>query len=237
MLLLDASDAAGTRRAQQALVRDTQKHVMDAPARWIDPFFENAILTRLAPTRVTPNQVTLVASALGFLAAWGLWHGHLALALPLMFLVGWLDGVDGKLARLRLHYTRVGAAESFFDFAYENAWWIALSAFLAGAGHGETALWLGAALVAGNLLDEVNYTLSDAWLGRSLDLLTPADGAFRLVAGRRNIYVVILAIATLLGSTWAGFVVCSLWAVATGLAHAARLGFAVRGGAGAEAAA
>jgi len=228
ILLLDASSEEGARAAEDALVRDTQKHVMDAPARWVDPVFENAMLRRLAPTRITPNQVTLAALALGLVAAWWLWRGWLALALPAMFLVGWLDGVDGKLARLRLHYSRLGAGDAYFDFVYENAWWIALAAFLAGSGHGDAAVWAGVALVAGNLLDEIAYTLGGAWLGTSLDLLTPADAAFRVIAGRRNVYVWILALATLAGATWQGFVACSAWAVVTAIAHAARLSFALR---------
>lgn len=218
-------DAA--RAAARALVLATQKHVMDAPARWIDPPIENAIVARLAPTRVTPNQVTIACTLLGFVAAWLLWHGIFALALPLMYGVGWLDGVDGKLARLRLHYSPLGAGESYFDFAYENAWWIALAAYLSGAGHTDAVAW-GAALVGGNLLDEIAYTLGHARLGVALDLLSPADGAFRLVAGRRNIYAAMLLVATLAGSPYGGLVAMGAWAVVTGVAHALRLVIALR---------
>ncbi len=100
----DAAFAAG-----RALVRATQKHVMDAPARWLDPPIENAIVTRIAPTRLTPNHVTIACTVLGFAGAWLLWNGAFALALPVLYVVGWLDGVDGKLARLRLHYSTLGA--------------------------------------------------------------------------------------------------------------------------------
>lgn len=221
-------DETRAREVGWRLVEATQKHVMDAPARWLDPHVENRLLHWLAPTRVTPNQVTLACLPLGFLAAWLLLHGVFALALPLMYLVGWLDGVDGKLARLRLHYSRLGAGEAYFDFAIENAWWIALSAWLAGEGHGSAAWWWGAALVLGNLLDEIAYTLSQAWLGTSLDLLTPADAAFRLVAGRRNVFVAMLLVAVLLGSPWGGLVAMGAWAAVTGVAHAVRLWFALQ---------
>lgn len=227
ILYLAARSPEAAKAAERALVRATQKHVMDAPARWIDPPIENALVTRLAPTRITPNQVTIACTLLGFIAAWLLWHGIFALALPLMYLVGWLDGVDGKLARLRLHYSPLGAGESYFDFAYENAWWIALTAQLAGAGHADAVAW-GAALVGGNLLDEIAYTLGHARLGVALDLLSAADGAFRLVAGRRNIYAAMLLVATLVGSPYAGLVVMGAWAVVTGVVHALRLAFALR---------
>lgn len=218
---------AGASHADDELVRGTQKHVMDAPARWIDPFFENAIVRRLAPTRITPNQITIGATLLGFVAAGFLFRQHYGVALVLMYLVGWLDGCDGKLARLRLHYSSLGAGESYFDFAYENAWWIALGAGLAEAGHAEAFAWT-AALVGGNLLDEIVYTISQAKLGISIDLLSPADGAFRLVAGRRNVYAAMLLVAVLLGSPSGGLKAMGAWAVVTGVVHGLRLVAALR---------
>lgn len=211
----------------RALVLATQKHVMDAPARWIDPWVENALVARLAPTRITPNQITVGATLLGFVAAAFLWHRSYGVALALMYLVGWLDGCDGKLARLRLHYSPLGAGESYFDFAYENAWWIALAAGLAHAGHAD-AWSFGAILVVGNLLDEIAYTISQAKLGTSLDLLTPADGAFRIVAGRRNVYSAMLLVAVLAGSPHGGLMAMGTWAVVTGVVHTIRLVTALR---------
>ena len=223
IILRDCSSQGMVGEVEQVLIHATQKQVMDAPARWLDPPIENAIVRRIASSRITPNQVSLVCTLLGFIAAAFLWNGWFVVALPLMFLVGWLDGVDGKLARLRLEYSRLGSAESFLDFAYENAWWIALTAYLAHAGHWPSALWFGAALVGGNLLDEIAYTIGHVRLGKALDLLSPADATFRLIAGRRNIYVVMLTVAILAGSPFAGLVVTGCWAVITGLIHTGRL--------------
>lgn len=222
ILLLDASTPERAAAATERLVRATQKQVMDAPARWIDPCFENAMLRRIAPTRITPNGVTLIGTAIGLVAAALLYQGWIWPAFSLMLLVGWLDGVDGKLARLRLHYTRLGAAESYLDFLYENAWWLALTAHLHGT-YGDAALLAGGALILGNLLAEGMLTLGFAYLENSLDLLSPFDRAFRIVAGRRNVFVWILILATLAGSLWAGFAACAVWAMLTGVEHAARL--------------
>jgi phosphatidylglycerophosphate synthase len=229
ILLMDGSLPGATRTVQDALLLATEKHVMDAPARWVDPYAENAIVRRLVDTPVTPNHVTFFSLAIGLAAAAFLYLGWWALALPVMFLVGWLDGVDGKMARLRLQYSRIGEAESLFDFTYENAWWLALTLHFVGSGQGAVAGWLGVAWLAANLVDEVAYTVAGEWLGGSLDLLTPQDGAFRLIAGRRNIYVYMLAAAVLAGSMWAGFVACSVWAAITAGVHLARLFLASRG--------
>jgi len=228
ILLLDVSTPTAAARAEAPLVQSTQKLVMDAPARWIDPLPENWLLRRLAPTRVTPDHVTLAAAAIGAVAAWLLWRGWLAAALPLMLGVGWLDGVDGKLARLRLEFSRLGASEALLDFAVENAWWIALTVHLAGR-YGEAALAAGAALIGGNLADEIAYTAGHARLGRALDLLSPADRSFRLVAGRRNIYVWILCAFAIAGSAQAGLAACGVWALVTAAVHWARLAGRLRG--------
>ncbi len=228
ILLLDVSTPADAALAEGTLVRSTQKNVMDAPARWIDPLPEDWLLRRLAPTAVTPNHVTTAGVALGALAAGLLWGGWLWAALPSMLVVGWLDGVDGKLARLKLHYSRLGELEALLDFAVENAWWIALTAFEA-RGRGAAAYLAGAALLGGNLADEIAYTIGHARLGRALDLLSPGDRAFRLVAGRRNIYVWVMCLAALASAPWHGFVACGMWALATASVHGMRLARAWRG--------
>ena len=118
----------------------------------------------------------------------------------------------------------VGEWKSYFDFAYENAWWFALTIwFHASSGDPTLALCAGIALLGGNLLDEIAYTLGHRWLGTALDVLSQKDAAFRLVAGRRNVYTAILLVGCLGGVSLGGFVVAGGWAVVTGCAHSVRL--------------
>ncbi len=225
--VLRVTDGESAKRATHKLIRSTQKHVMDAPARWLDPLVENAIVRLLAPTFVRPNHVTYAALGVGLVAAFLLVRGAFVAAFVLMYLVEWLDGVDGKLARLRLEYSRVGAWESYFDFVYENAWWLALTLRFHGVASPVSGAMAGVALIGGNLLDEIAYTVGQRALGTSLDLLSPWDAHFRLVAGRRNIYVAILLAATVVGRPFAGLVVAGGWAVCTGVVHTGRLGMAL----------
>ena len=228
ILLLDASSPEAAARAETLLIQRTQKLVMDWPARWIDPHFENAMVRWLAPTRIGPDAVTWVGAAIALAGAALLWKGWLVAAIPFMLLTGWLDGVDGKLVRLRLKGGWVGDAESVVDFFVENSWWAALAVWFHGAGMGETAIWVWAAFFAGSLIDDSTYFLADIFLGENIDLLTPADGAFRLVAGRRNVYVWYLTVGFLTGFAWQGFVLCAVWAILTGPIHAVRLAVALR---------
>ncbi len=223
ILLLDAASPEVAARAETQLIQRTQKLVMDWPARWIDPHFESAIVRWLAPTRVGPDAVTWFGAAIALVGAALLYKGWLIASIPFMLLTGWLDGVDGKLVRLRLKGGWVGDAESLVDFVLENSWYVALAAWFHGAGMGDSAIWVWAVLAVGNAIDECSYFLAEILLGGTLDLLSAADGAFRLVAGRRNVYVWYLTVAFLTGFAWEGFVLCAVWAILTGLTHAVRL--------------
>lgn len=85
----------------------------DSPlAHWIDRRLSWRISYRLAQTRITPNQVTIAATALGLVSAWlfaspGYWPRLLASALLMVAIT--LDGVDGELARLKLAESSSGA--------------------------------------------------------------------------------------------------------------------------------
>src|SRR5262245_3850264 len=103
------------REAELRLARQLRHEsaAKDAPlARWLDRRLSWRISHWLAHTAVTPNQVTLAATALGLLSAWlfaspDYWP---RLAAALLFLVSTtLDGVDGELARLKLTESRLGA--------------------------------------------------------------------------------------------------------------------------------
>lgn len=80
-------------------------------ARLLDRRISWRISLRLARTKITPNQVTLANTCLGFLCAWMFaipsygWR----LAASLLFLVSiTIDGVDGELARLQMSETDWG---------------------------------------------------------------------------------------------------------------------------------
>ena len=92
----------------ERLLRDaTQKGVLDFPALVHAPI-EKWLVSHLCRTTITPNQITLGTAVLGLgvtlLYACGyLWSGVL-----LALVIGVLDGIDGKLARLKAQTTKLG---------------------------------------------------------------------------------------------------------------------------------
>lgn len=132
-------------------------HKGAAVEEWIDLRFFRPLgvrlVRRLAPTRVSPDQVTLGALLVGLVA------GHLfvypsfranALGLGLFVLSEILDSADGQLARLRGSSTRLGAV---LDGISDNARFLNLYLHLLArvllAARGPAPLLIGLAAVAG----------------------------------------------------------------------------------------
>ena len=155
-----------------------QRRTQELPARYFDPFFENLIVRRLAPSAITANQVTLATTLLGFLVAALYATGWLRVGVLLAIFVEVLDGVDGKLARITRTTSIAGEYEHILDFFYENSWWLALGFFL--SKNGSKFAWHAALLmVAFDLADNIVYSVADVKWHRSVDNATAFLSRFR----------------------------------------------------------
>ena len=204
----------------QILLDYIQRRTQELPARYFDPFFENLIVRRLAPSAITANQVTLATTLLGFLVAAFYATGWLRLGVLLAIFVEVLDGVDGKLARITRTTSKAGEYEHILDFFYENSWWLALGFFL--SKNGSKFAWHAALLmVAFDLADNIVYSVADVKWHRSVDNATPFLSWFRLIGGRRNIYTWLFLPGFFLGIPAISFYSAIAWAGVTAAIHAA----------------
>ena len=142
---------------QAILMESTQKGVLDLPAQYLHPVPENWITRRLVDTGVTPTHVTLVSNLIAFAAVGLFWRGELAVGVLMAMAVGVLDGVDGKLARLKLVYSRFGdRLDHVLDLLYEPLWYLAIGSFLSGtAEDSNLPLLIGAGIIL--------FSFSTAW--------------------------------------------------------------------------
>ncbi len=209
------------RAAWRILLDSVQKRALDLPGQYFDTPFENALVRRLAPTRITPNQITLATLVIAAGVAWLFARGWLRIGVVIALVVGVLDGVDGKLARLKIATSKLGELEHVGDFFYENSWYLAL------ASHFGAALpvlwWAGVGLVLLDLTDSLLYAAAQRRTGAMLDELSTFDRRFRAVAGRRNVYVWFFVIGFFTGHAPAAFACAVGWACVTVLVHAARV--------------
>jgi phosphatidylglycerophosphate synthase len=216
--LYQVTDEASAEAGWKILLDHVQKRTLELPAQYFDPTFENLLIRRLAGTRVTANQVTLVTALLGFVVAALYYAGWLRVGVLIAIFVEVLDGVDGKLARITCTTSRAGEYEHILDFFYENSCYLALGLHLR---HGGSPHALKAALlmILFDLTDNVAYSLMDVRLGLSLDNASPFLARLRLIAGRRNIYNWLFLVGFFLGFPNHAFFVAVVWAGITAAIH------------------
>lgn len=204
--------AASSREAEKVLLRWAQKGVhftsqLNAP-------IENLIVRLVGRSRlVTPNRVTLLVNALAIPAILLFLAGRFLEASLLSYLIGILDGVDGKLARVRGVLTRLGHLEHSFDALYEQALYASFAAGLALHGWGMTALQLGLALLVVDSFVRHIYNQFTLVTGIPLKRYSYFDKLFAKVDGRRNVYLLYIVALSALGAP--------LYALIAALVHSA----------------
>lgn len=213
-------DEASAPAATRQIVAATQKGCLDWPARFLHPFPENLMVRLLAPTPVTPNQVTALTAIVGIAAAVGFATGWLWTGLILALITGPLDGVDGKLARTRVEFSRWGDLEHLVDKILEYAWYLCIAWYFSGL-RGSGLPWAVAALIiVPAIAESVQGEFFRRLTGIQLDDAGTAERRIRLFAGRRNTFLWTWAIFALFGLWFEGFVLLAVYSVATtGLAQ------------------
>ncbi len=110
-----AGDETSRRIAEEGLIRSLGGATTDDGfmARHVDRRVSRFFSRRLAHTRVSPNQITLIGMSIGLLGAFFLYLPDYAFRLSgalLFVLCVVIDGVDGEVARLKLMETDFGHA-------------------------------------------------------------------------------------------------------------------------------
>lgn len=197
--------------AKRALVRWAQKgdhftSILNAPV-------ENALVRLLGDRKaVTPNRVTLAVDVLSLPAILLFVNGQFLLAGILSYLLAILDGIDGKLARVRGVLTKFGRLEHSLDTLYEQAFFASFALGLALHGYGFLAASLGMAFLVVDCFVRHVYNQFALITGSLLKYYTPFDRAFATIDGRRNAYLIYIILFSALGYP--------LLALVTAFAHA-----------------
>jgi len=188
------------KRGKRILVKDTQKKrgASDFIAHYLNRPIENAIVYHLSDLKVTPNQLTVATNVLAWLVTYLFFSGHLLIGSILTFMVGVMDGLDGKLARIRKRETRLGRMEHAFDLLFEFSWLIALALFLSRA-EGLLPLELCMFTLMFTAFYRFCYDQFSRTMKVSLDTYGRFERAFRRVAGRRNIYNIYMLVGVIFG--------------------------------------
>jgi 1L-myo-inositol 1-phosphate cytidylyltransferase / CDP-L-myo-inositol myo-inositolphosphotransferase len=204
--------------AERFLRDATQSGVLDFPALVHAPI-EKWIVSHLCRTSITPNQITLGTGILGLSVTLLYAFGHLWVGALLALLVGILDGVDGKLARLKVQTTRIGKGEHLLDYFVEMSWWAALAYHFHATGQVRYAYVIWLIFLACDSLERLAKWSVELRVGRSIDDVSRFDRLVRYVAGRRNIYTWLFTFCLLAGAPATGFILLCFWGMATAAIH------------------
>ena len=158
--------------------------------------------------------VTLFVAAISLAAGIAFATGWLWTGLVLALVSGPLDGVDGKLARSRLEFSRWGDLEHLLDKIAEYGWYLALAGHFA-VTRGEGPWALAALIVVVALAETLSGEFYRRFTGTQLDDAGPPERRFRLIGGRRNTYFWTLLPFAAAGAWYAGFIMIAVYATLT----------------------
>ncbi|MFZ4109444.1 MAG: CDP-alcohol phosphatidyltransferase family protein [Polymorphobacter sp.] len=208
-------DATGADAATGQLIAAAQKGCLDWPARFLHPLPENLLVRLLAPTAITPNQVTAATAVVGIAAAIAFGAGWLWTGLILALVTGPLDGVDGKLARTKVEFSKWGDLEHLLDKILEYTWFLCVAWFFSGE-RGTAMPWAVAALIIlPAIAESVQGEFFRRLTGAQLDDAGDAERRIRLFAGRRNTFLWTWTGCALFGLWFEGFVLLAVYSVVT----------------------
>jgi phosphatidylglycerophosphate synthase len=210
--------------AESVLLAAAQKGALDLPALIHAPI-ENFLISHLCKTAITPNQLTVLSNLVAWGATFFFATGHLVSGAILALAVGLLDGLDGKQARVKVETSKAGKLEHWFDALFENSWWIALAYHFQRTGELPGAFRYLLILIGAEASGGLAKWSIVRSCGRSLDELSGFDRAVRLVGGRRNVHVWILALGLLSGAPAKAFVVIAFWETITAVIQLVRAGW------------
>ena len=203
------------RAGTDSLILAAQKGCLDWPARFLHPWPENMLVRLLAPTRITPNMVTLATGAIGLAAAAAFATGWLWTGLILALITGPLDGVDGKLARTRNEFSRWGDLEHLLDKVLEYIWYLCVAWHFAGVQQSTLPWAIAAMIILPAVAEAVQGEFFRRMTGIQLDDAGPTERRIRLVAGRRNTFLWSWLPMAAAGLWFEGFVMIAVYSIIT----------------------
>lgn len=185
---IDIDSEEELKRAKEMIIENASKNPSDALACYVHKPIENKLVAVISNYSITPNQLSILVNILAYTATVLFFFGYLLLGSVLTFVVGIADGLDGKLARVKLSTSKLGALEHSFDLLFEFSWFITLSWFLFRSTGSSTPLFICIFIIVFVTFYRHVYDQFRGTMGRSLDDSGSFERKFRRVAGRRNLY-------------------------------------------------
>ncbi|MBC8183828.1 NTP transferase domain-containing protein [candidate division KSB1 bacterium] len=209
-------------KAEKLLIENACKGRNDLLATYVNKPIENFIVKHVANKSITPNQITLLTNIIAYAATILFFTGNLLLASLLTFVVSFMDGVDGKLSRVKLSSSNIGKMEHAFDFLFEHSWYIALAFYLSKT-CGTLAILLTTFIV---LFDGFTHFCGQgfgkAYKGCALSDYGKLERIFRKFDGRKNSYIIFILVGVLFNVPFYSLIAVTFWSFVSALFYCVR---------------
>lgn len=207
------------KRAKEILLKSVQKR--NHFAAYYNAPLEDKITSFISKfSSLTPNRISILTNIFAYCITLLFLNGHLLLASILTFFISILDGVDGKLARLKYMETKIGKLEHSFDFLWEISWIIAFSIALSHT-YGSLPLLLCLVILTFDFFNRHIFMQFSMVIG-DLRWLSKFDRIFCLIDGRRNTYLWYILIGILINEPIYSLIAILIHAAITSLIYTIR---------------
>jgi phosphatidylglycerophosphate synthase len=214
------------KQAERVLLDSVQKGGLDIPALIHGPI-EKFLVSHLCKTSITPNHLT-VLWAIGALATTLLFaEGQLVWGIAVALIVGIVDGLDGKQARIKVETTKGGKLEHQLDSLFAFVWPTALAYHFYISGQLPGAFRYLFVLLLGEALDGLGQAIIRFTSEKLMEEPGLFDRMVRLVGGRRNIYIWVLTVAVICGTPAKALIVMAWWEMVTAAIDLLRAGWSL----------
>lgn len=208
---MDVNNINDIVKVEKLLIENACKGRNDLLATYVNKPIENFIVKLVATKGITPNQITLLTNLIAYTSTILFLKGHLLFASIITFIVSFIDGVDGKLSRVKMSSSPFGKMEHAFDFLFEHSWYIALAIYLSKT-YGILPIMLCMFIL---LFDGFSHysqqVFEDAKRGLPLVDYGKLERVFRKFDGRKNSYIIFIIIGVILNVTFYSLIAITFW--------------------------
>lgn len=133
-----------------------------------------------------------------------------------------MDGVDGKLSRIKLFSSNIGRMEHAFDFLFEHSWYIALAIYLSKV-HGLSVILLATFIILfDSFFAYCERLFEDVIRDRPLVDYGRTEQLFRKFDGRKNSYIVFILVGTVLNGLFWSLAAIAIWSCISAVFYCSR---------------
>ena len=167
------------------------------------------------------DHISIITYILAFIVVYFFLQAKVCYALVLALIVGILDGVDGKIARLRGKKTYIGKIEHSFDMLYEQIIYVSWIYYVYTTIPTISVILIGIIFLVSDAFTRHVYMQFKIATGKNLLLMSKLDRKIAKIDGRRNVWFIYMLIGVVIQPIW-GLILMLIHSLLTSIVYVVR---------------